>query len=118
MHFKRRKVIVVKKFKRRIEALAPEGSKIVMGVMYSLLVGLFATLLVIVLVKMLTIIRVVKSLIMWCIRIKQLRSLPSPPRQWFWGHALYVRLFIGWRFIMLNNSIFCLGNYTSITIQT
>ena len=98
LHFKRRKVIVVKKFKRRIEACLSEGSKIVMGVMYSLLVGLFATLLVIVLVKMLTIIRVVKSLIMWCIRIKQLRSLPSPPRQWFWGHALYVRLFINWCF--------------------
>ena len=64
-----------------------------MGVTYSLLIGLFATLLVVALVKIVTIIRMIKSFMMWCIRIKQLRSLPSPPRQWFWGHALYVRTF-------------------------
>ena len=77
-------------FKRRINQDCGVG----MGVTtYSLLVGLFATLLVVVLVKISTVFRVVKSLITWCSRIKQLRSLPSPPRQWFWGHAAYVSCF-------------------------
>ena len=65
-----------------------------MGVTYSLLIGLFATVLVVALLKIVTIIRMIKSFVMWCIRIKQLHSLPSPPRQWFWGHALYVRTFV------------------------
>ena len=63
-----------------------------MSVTYSLLVGLFATLLVVILVKISTVIHIAKSLVMWCIKIKELRSLPSPPRRWFWGHALYVRI--------------------------
>ena len=99
--FKHIKVVVFNNLRAWLAPPAPKNRtggvkvpKIVMGVMYSLLVGLVATLLVVLLVKMLTIIRVVKSLIMWCIRIKQLRSLPSPPGQWFWGHALLVRTFV------------------------
>ena len=74
---------------------------------YSLMVGIFATLLVVGLVKFLNIYRVIKSLITWCSRIKQLRSLPSPPRHWFWGHASYVScnfVFIA-TFVIVSNEL-------------
>lgn len=54
---------------------------------YSLLVGLCATLLVLVILNIFTIIGVVKSWFKWYIHIKQIRSLPSPPGgHWLWGH--------------------------------
>ena len=44
---------------------------------YSLLAGLFVTLLVVVLVKALNVIHLAKSVMIWCIKIKQ---LPVPYR--------------------------------------
>jgi len=63
-----------------------------MDLVYSLLVGLLITLVLLALVYLwVTINRVVGSWISWYTEVKHLRALPSPPRHWFWGHVASVR---------------------------
>ncbi|XP_065910268.1 ultra-long-chain fatty acid omega-hydroxylase-like [Dysidea avara] len=59
-----------------------------MDVTYSLFAGALVTLLLLVLTRLSFIIRKVHVGVTWCADIKYLRSLPSPPKRWIFGHAL------------------------------
>ena len=59
---------------------------------YSLLIGLLVVVLLVILIYLSTITHEVGSWITWCYNIKHIRSLPSPPGHWIWGHIAEVKL--------------------------
>ena len=60
---------------------------------FSLLVGVLVILLLFVFKYLPIITREAGSWITWCYSIKHLRSLPSPPGHWIWGHIYEVLVF-------------------------
>ena len=60
---------------------------------YSLLVGLLAIVVLVVLLNLSALSRVAVLWITWYRNVMYLRSLPCPPRHWFWGHLLKVSTF-------------------------
>ena len=63
-----------------------------MANVYSLLIGVLVVALLVILIYLSTITREVGSWITWCYNIKHIRSLPSPPGHWIWGHIAEVKI--------------------------
>lgn len=61
-----------------------------MDIVYSLVAGVLAILLLGLLIRLPVIVRQVREWIAWYADVRHLRTLPSPPRQWLVGHALKV----------------------------
>jgi len=64
-----------------------------MNLAYSVFVGAIIIVLLLLVTQLSTIFLKVRSWVTWCAEIKYLRSLPSPPKHWLWGHALEVSFY-------------------------